>query len=59
MDVYDQLTTKRSYKNALSAFVKLIIMKKMSIDFHPKLLNSFIGLMSPDLESTFSVLLII
>ena len=28
MDVYDALTTKRSYKKALSAFVKLIIMKK-------------------------------
>ena len=28
MNVYDPLTTKRSYKKALSAFVKLIIMKK-------------------------------
>jgi HD-GYP domain-containing protein (c-di-GMP phosphodiesterase class II) len=28
MDVYDALTTKRSYKNALSVFDTLIIMKK-------------------------------
>ena len=50
MDVYDALTTKRSYKKALSAFDTLIIMKKqMSNDFDPKLLNSFIGLMGPDL----------
>ncbi len=50
MDVYDALTTRRSYKKALSAFDTLIIMKKQMInDFDPKLLNSFISLMGPDL----------
>jgi HD-GYP domain-containing protein (c-di-GMP phosphodiesterase class II) len=49
MDVYDALTTKRSYKKALSAFDTLIIMKKMSNDFNPKLFNSFIGLTGRDL----------
>jgi len=50
MGVYDALTTRRSYKKAMSAFDTLIIMKKqMAHDFDPKLLNSFIGLMAPDL----------
>jgi HD-GYP domain-containing protein (c-di-GMP phosphodiesterase class II) len=50
MGVYDALTTRRSYKKAVSAFDTLIIMKKqMAHDFDPKLLNSFIGLMAPDL----------
>lgn len=50
MDVYDALTTKRSYKKAMGAFDTLIIMKKqMSHDFDPKLLDSFIQLMGPDL----------
>ena len=50
MDVYDALTTRRSYKKALSAFDTLVIMKKQMInDFDPKLLNSFITLMGPDL----------
>jgi len=33
----------------VSTFDTIIIMKKMSNDFDPKLLNSFIGLMDPDL----------
>ncbi len=38
MDVYDALTTRRSYKKALSAFDTLIIMKKqMAHDFDPDL----------------------
>ena len=50
MDVYDALTTRRSYKKALSAFDTLIIMKKqMAHDFDPDLLLSFIRLMGPDL----------
>ena len=50
MDVYDALTTRRSYKKALSAFDTLIIMKKqMSNDFDPHLLQDFIRLMGPGL----------
>ncbi|MBC8287911.1 MAG: HD domain-containing protein [Nitrospinae bacterium] len=50
MDVYDALTTRRSYKKALGAFDTLIIMKKqMAHDFDPDLLQSFIRLMGPDL----------
>ena len=50
MDVYDALTTRRSYKKALSAFDTLIIMKKqMAHDFDPELLQNFIRLMGPDL----------
>ena len=50
MDVYDALTTRRSYKKALSAFDTLIIMKKqMAHDFDPKLLQEFIQLMGPGL----------
>jgi HD-GYP domain-containing protein (c-di-GMP phosphodiesterase class II) len=50
MDVYDALTTRRSYKKALSAFDTLIIMKKqMSHDFDPDLLQDFIQLMGPGL----------
>ena len=50
MDVYDALTTRRSYKKALSAFDTLIIMKKqMAHDFDPDLLQSFIRLMGPGL----------
>jgi len=50
MDVYDALTTRRSYKKAMSAFDTLIIMKKqMAHDFDPGLLQEFIQLMGPDL----------
>lgn len=50
MDVYDALTTRRSYKKALSPFDTLTIMKKQMVnDFDPKLLNSFISLIGPDL----------
>ncbi|MBT3415719.1 MAG: HD-GYP domain-containing protein, partial [Nitrospina sp.] len=50
MDVYDALTTRRSYKKALGAFDTLIIMKKqMAHDFDPDLMQDFIRLMGPDL----------
>ncbi len=50
MDVYDALTTRRSYKKALSAFDTLIIMKKqMANDFDPGLMQDFIRLMGPGL----------
>ena len=50
MDVYDALTTRRSYKKALSPFDTLIIMKKqMANDFDPQLLQDFIRLMGPGL----------
>ena len=50
MDVYDALTTRRSYKKALSAFDTLIIMKKQMInDFDGVLLQKFIKLMGPEL----------
>jgi putative nucleotidyltransferase with HDIG domain len=47
-DVYDALTTRRSYKKALKTLEALTIMKtKMGQDFDPKLLNAFIRLMGP------------
>ena len=50
MDVYDALTTRRSYKKALSAFDTLIIVKKhMAHDFDPDLMQDFIRLMGPSL----------
>lgn len=49
MDVYDALTTRRSYKKALNPIEALTIMKKeMTPHFDPSLLNSFILLMGPD-----------
>jgi HD-GYP domain-containing protein (c-di-GMP phosphodiesterase class II) len=50
MDVYDELKTRRSYKKAVGVFDTLIIMKKTNEQrIWPKLLNSFISLMDPDL----------
>lgn len=50
MDVYDALTTRRSYKKAMSAFDTLTLMKKqMASQFDPKVLDNFIRLMGPDL----------
>ncbi len=47
-DVYDALTTRRSYKKSLKPLEALTIMKtKMGGDFDPKLLNAFIRLMGP------------
>lgn len=48
-DVYDALTTRRSYKKALKTLEALTIMKsKMGHEFDPKLLNSFIRMMGPE-----------
>jgi HD-GYP domain-containing protein (c-di-GMP phosphodiesterase class II) len=48
-DVYDALTTRRSYKKALKTIEALTIMKsKMGHEFDPKLLNVFIRMMGPD-----------
>ncbi len=50
MDVYDALTTRRSYKKALRPFDALTLMKKQMLPhFDPELLDSFIRLMGPDL----------
>ncbi len=50
MDVYDALTTRRSYKKALPAFDALTLMKKQMLPhFDPDLLDNFIRLMGPDL----------
>lgn len=50
MDVYDALTTRRSYKKALRPFDALTLMKKqMMSHFDPGLLDNFIRLMGPDL----------
>jgi putative nucleotidyltransferase with HDIG domain len=48
-DVYDALTTRRSYKKSLKTLEALTIMKsKMGHEFDPKLLNSFIRMMGPE-----------
>lgn len=48
-DVYDALTTRRSYKKPLKTIEALTIMKtKMGHEFDPKLLNSFIRMMGPE-----------
>lgn len=50
MDVFDALTTRRSYKEALQAFDTLTLMrKKMNGHFDPGLLDKFIRLMGPDM----------
>jgi len=50
MDVYDALTTRRSYKKALSPFDALTLMKKQMINhFDPVVLDNFIRLMGPEL----------
>lgn len=48
-DVYDALTTHRSYKKALKPLDALCIMKnQMGNEFDPKLLTSFIRMMGPE-----------
>ena len=50
MDVYDALTTRRSYKKAMNPFDTLTLMKKqMSDEFDAKILDNFIQYMGPDI----------
>ena len=50
MDVYDALTTRRSYKKALTVMDTLTLMtKQMANDFDPKLLQLFIKVMGPSM----------
>ncbi len=50
MDVYDALTTRCSYKKAMTAFDALILMnKQMGDEFDKNLLGTFVKLMGPDL----------
>jgi HD-GYP domain-containing protein (c-di-GMP phosphodiesterase class II) len=50
MDVYDALTTRRSYKKALKSFDAITIMKnQMNSEFDPELLGNFIRYLGPDL----------
>lgn len=49
-DVYDALTTRRSYKKALSPFDALVVMnKEMRNEFDLEILGKFIRFMGPDL----------
>jgi HD-GYP domain-containing protein (c-di-GMP phosphodiesterase class II) len=49
-DVYDALTTRRSYKKALAPFDALIVMgKEMKDEFDLEILGNFITYMGPDL----------
>ncbi len=50
MDVYDALTTRRSYKKSMSPFDTLTIMnKQMADEFDPEILQNFIRFMGPEL----------
>ena len=50
MDVYDALTTRRSYKKALAPFEALTIMGKQMVDeFDSNILGNFVRYMGPDL----------
>ena len=50
MDVYDALTTRRSYKKAMNPFDTLTLMKKqMAYEFDDKILDGFIRYMGPEL----------
>ena len=50
MDVYDALTTRRSYKKAVKSFDAITIMKnQMKNEFDPNILNNFIRYLGPDL----------
>jgi putative nucleotidyltransferase with HDIG domain len=49
-DVYDALTTRRTYKKALKMIEALTLMKtRMRDEFDPKLINSFIRMLGPKL----------
>ncbi len=48
VDVFDALTTQRSYKKAMKPIQALVLMKnEMTPDFDPEILNNFIRLMGP------------
>ena len=48
-DVYDELTTRRSYKRSLKTMEALTIMKpKMRHESDPKLLNAFMLMVVPE-----------
>lgn len=50
MDVYDALTTRRSYKKAMAPFEALTIMAKQMVDeFDFNILKNFVHYMGPDL----------
>jgi len=50
MDVYDALTTRRSYKKALKPFKAITLMKKqMGGEFDREILGNFIRYLGPDL----------
>ncbi len=50
MDVYDALTTRRSYKKAMTPFDALTIMGKQMVDeFDHNILGNFVRYMGPDL----------
>lgn len=50
MDVYDALTTRRSYKKALKPYDAIILMKKkMGGEFDHEILQNFIRYLGPDL----------
>jgi len=50
MDVYDALTTRRSYKKALKSFDAITIMtNQMKNEFDPEILTNFIRYLGPDL----------
>ncbi len=50
MDVYDALTTRRSYKKALKPYDAITLMKtKMGGEFDPEILQNFIRYLGPDL----------
>jgi HD-GYP domain-containing protein (c-di-GMP phosphodiesterase class II) len=50
MDVYDALTTRRSYKKAVKSFDAITIMKfQMGSEFDPEILENFIRYLGPDL----------
>lgn len=50
MDVYDALTTRRTYKKALKPFDAITLMKqRMGGEFDPEILGNFIRYLGPDL----------